>query len=81
MIKIEVKDQVKSLMADSFIAIKSVPVQQQQDGSDCGIFAIAFATCLVTGHSPGDFTFDIPKMRPHLLDCLKNGTITMFPCI
>ena len=75
----EVHDQVENMMADSFTGITSVPVQQQHNGSDCSIFAIAFAACLVYGHKPEDFTFDIARMRPHLLQCLKDGTITMFP--
>ena len=78
-IEMEVTDQVQSLMADSFIGITNKPVQQQKNGSDCGIFAIAFATSLVYGSNPQDFTFDIPKMRLHLLQCLKNEMITMFP--
>ena len=34
---------------------------------DCGVFAIAFATCIVYGGNPCTITFDIPKMRLHLL--------------
>ena len=56
-IKIEVKDQVQSLMADSFIGIINKPVQQQKNRSDCGIFAIGFVTCLV---------YDIQKMHFYL---------------
>ena len=75
----EVEDQVKSLMADSFVGITNVPVQQQENGSDCGIFAIAFVTCLAYGCDPQDYTFDIPQMRPHLIECLKADMITPFP--
>ena len=74
----EVEEQVESLMADSYIGIVNVPVQQQLNGSDCRVFAIAFATCLVYGFNPGDFTFDIPKMCPHLKHCLKSAEITKF---
>ena len=75
----EVKEQVESLMADSNVEITSMPVQQQQNGSDCGIFAITFSTCIVYGLDPRDMTFDIPRMRPHLSQCLKDGIITPFP--
>lgn len=74
----EVKEQVESSMADSNVEITSMPVQQQQNGSDCGIFAIAFSTCIVFDLDPRDMTFDIPRMRPHLSQCLKDGIITPF---
>lgn len=77
----EVEEQVESLMADSYIGIENVTVQQQLNGSDCGVFTVAFATCLVYGFNPGDFTFDIPKMRPHLAQYLEIGEITMFPSV
>lgn len=77
----ELEEQVQSLMADSYIGIANVPVQQQKNGSDCGGFAIAFAACLVHGFDPRDFTFDIPKMRLHLAHCRKSGEIPMFPKI
>ena len=75
----EVKEQVESSMADSNVEITSMPVQQQQNGSDCGIFAIAFSTCIIFYLDPRDMTFDIPRMRPHLSQCLKDGIITPFP--
>ena len=77
----EVVEQVKYLMADSYIGLVNAPVQQQQNGSDCGVFAIAFSTCLAYEFNPQDYTFDIPRMRPHLSQCLKNGKLTMFPTL
>ena len=49
------------------------------DGSDCGVFAVAFATYLVYGTNPQDLMFHIPQMRPHLLECLKVGEMRLFP--
>ena len=44
----EVEHQVKSLKGeDLFNAMTIVPVQQQNNGSDCCVFAAAFATYLV----------------------------------
>ena len=71
-IGVEVEEQVTSLLHDSYLGINNVSVQQQQNGSDCGIFAISFATCLVYFESPENVTFDIPKMRKHLAQCLRN---------
>ena len=75
----EVEQQVKDLMADKFVGIDIVPVQQQRNGSDCGVFSIAFATCIVYGLNPGTAKFDVPQMRPHLSKCLRTGVITPFP--
>ena len=79
----EVKEQVESLMADSNVKITSMPVmpvQQQQNGSDCGIFLqLVSLTCIVYGLDPRDMIFDILRMRPHLSQCLKDGIITSFP--
>ena len=75
----EVKNQVKDLLAESFQKLEYAPCQQQTGGSDCRVFAIAFATSLVLGSTPQDMTFDIAKMRPHLVACLTAGAITQFP--
>ena len=73
----EIEEQVKSLMGgDCFKDMTVVPVQQQNNGSDCSVFAAAFATCLVN-YVPPDF----PKMRQHLFSCLQNGAIEQFPTI
>ena len=53
------------------------PVQQQRNGSDCGVFA----TCLAHFIDPVTVDFDISKMRPHLLSCLKSGDINLFPTL
>ena len=34
---------------------------------------------LVLGSTPQDMTFDIAKMRPHLVACLRAGAMTQFP--
>ena len=61
------------------ICLDFVPVQQQSNGSDCGVFSIAFATCLAFATNPSFVTFDVARMRSHLLACLKNGRMSMFP--
>ena len=54
-------------------------MQQQANGSDCGVFSIAFVTSLVYGQNPANVTFIINQMRPHLLQCLRGGVMTPFP--
>ena len=45
--------------------INIMNVQQQQNGSDCGVFAIAFAESLLSGRNPTQLNFIDP--RNHLL--------------
>ena len=75
----EVTEQTKSLPGDEFEKLVVIPVQQQNNGCDCGVFAIAYATCLVHKKDPLTAEFDIPKMRPNLLHCLKSGHMDLFP--
>ena len=80
----EVEDQTSDLLGGSLVGLNVVPVQQQSNGSDCGGFAIAFATafatCLALETDPRQVTFDVSGMRQHLASCLRNRAISMFPC-
>ncbi|CAB3994409.1 Chromatin modification-related YNG2, partial [Paramuricea clavata] len=42
----DLQQQVENLVGEDFREINVVPIQQQSNGSDCGVFAIAFATNL-----------------------------------
>ena len=75
----DVEDQVRDLLANSFQKLEYAPCQQQTNSSDCGVFAIAFATALVFGSNPQNLNFDIAKMRPHLVACLRAGQMSQFP--
>ena len=67
------------LTGPAFQKIRCIPVQQQKNLSDCGVFSIAFATSLVYGQNPMNVTYNINQMRLHLMQCLKGGNITPFP--
>ena len=67
------------LTGPAFQGIRCIPVQQQKNLSDCGVFSIAFATSLVYGQYTMNLTYNINQMRPHLMQCLKGGNITPFP--
>ena len=77
----DIEDQVRSLLGDEFRKLTVVPVQQQLNGSDCGVFAIAYATSLAFMHDPKTIQYDIPKMRPHLLNCVKSSKMEQFPTV
>ena len=53
----------------------SLHVQQQQNGSDCRVFAAAFATCLVYGIPPQAVQFEICKMREHTVSHPKEWSV------
>lgn len=76
----EVEEQTTDLLGGNLIKLNCVPVQQQTNSSDCGVFAIAVACCLAYGTDPSHVTFDVPKMRFHLAACFRSKTMTMFPC-
>ena len=52
----ELRELAFDLTAPAFKGIHCVPMQQQANGSDCGVFSIAFATSLVYGQNPANET-------------------------
>ena len=54
-------------------------MQYQNDGHNCGIYAIAFAVDILDGLSPMESYFDVTQMRSHLINCLENEKLTSFP--
>ena len=76
-----IKQQIASLMrvAEPNLTLTFADVQMQAGGSDCGIFALAFATAFCFVHSPGKFHFDQQRMRTHLVECLEKKQFAMFP--
>jgi hypothetical protein len=61
------------------ITLEVVDVQQQYGGSDCGLFAIAFAIDLLMGNDVSSIQYDQAKFRTHLRSCIDNRRITPFP--
>ncbi len=59
------------------VKLNFVNVQKQKGGSDCGLFAIAISN----GLNPSRIIFDQAAMRSHLVTCLNNKKMTLFPTI
>ena len=77
-------DVAKQIAAFSFcpsseIVAEVMPVQQQNNGVDCGLFAIAFATSLAFNEDPALTTYDTKLLRTHLISCLEVGKMSLFP--
>lgn len=76
------KQQISALIhsAAKEITLNFPPVQCQRGGSDCGLFAIAFAVTLCTGFNPSDLQYNQASFRSHLRGCIENKCISPFPC-
>lgn len=61
------------------ITFISVKVQKQVGGSDCGLFALAYATDLCYGLDSAYQQYDQGKMCQHYVHCLENKNVTPFP--
>ena len=72
--------QIATIMKskDAFFVVKHVAVQHQIGRSDCGVFAIAFASSLCMGIDPHTLKYEQTQMRPHLLRCIESGHLLPF---
>ena len=75
-------DQDTKLLSGNYtnenkVKINIMNVHQQQNGSDCGVFAIAFAKKLLSGRDPTQPNFNDP--RNHLSAHLPCNEIPDFP--
>lgn len=61
------------------VTIESKPVQAQENGYDCGLFAIAHAFCIAAGRDPCSYKFDKNAMRAHVLQCICDNEFFDFP--
>ena len=60
----DIKDQARNLMGDEFRKLSIVPVQQQKNGSDCGVFSIAYAASLVFLNEPRQYNMTFQRCVP-----------------
>lgn len=52
--------------------------QEQNDASDCGLFAIAAACSILHGDDPSQLSYQQSAMRSHLKNCFKDGVMRPF---
>ena len=73
--------QIRNLFSpdNSTPAFEQIQCHKQYGGSDCGLFAIAYAMEILHGSEPQNIVFDQSKMRSHLVSCLENNVISTFP--
>ena len=66
-------------VAPTGVRFVNVAVQQQVGPYDFGLYAAAFIVSLAFGENPLGRTYIQHRMREHLLSCLKQGEIHIFP--
>ena len=63
------------------IKIVMMDVEQQTNGSDCGVLTIAYAFDICSGFNPCVVRFDHSRIRHHLANCLENCQVARFPIL
>ena len=78
-----VHKQIAALLHTSSreIRVKIMDMQIQAGTCDCGLFAIATATALLSGGQPEACTFKQTEMRKHLYGGFKQGKLLPFPLL
>ncbi len=77
----QTKEQICALLfsEEPSIEIVYASVQSQKNAVDCGPFSLAFAPSLCVGQHPESLLFNGSCLRPHILKCLEDEKVTLFP--
>ena len=78
------KNAISEVFKSSDILCTHPRVWQQTDGTDGGLYAIAFATQLVYGTDPHNLPalqFQLTKLREHLVTCFEQKYMKEFPSV
>jgi len=52
---------------------------KQTGVADCGLYALAVATCLLHNQDPTSVVFNQEELRTHFCQSLKKGKASLFP--
>ena len=76
-------DQICAVMfsTNDAVHVRFIDVEQQTNNSDCGVYAIAYATSLCSSEDISCIQYCVSKMRSHLVSCLEKGQMSPFPSI
>jgi hypothetical protein len=70
---------LKMLFYDRIINVEFHEVQQQADGSSCGVHAVANYVTLMSGGDPSSVRINSNMMRTHMYNMLRTGNVSAFP--
>ena len=73
----EIKELISHFHQGDKIKMFVMNTQLQENGNDCGLFAIAFAKSILAGQDPTEVHYISPRM--HLSSYMPIGEIPMFP--
>ena len=75
------RDQICALMhsCQRTITVHRINTDKQENGHDCGLYAIAYATSLCNGDDATSVHYNSQKMREHLVQCLQTRQMLNFP--
>ena len=62
------------------LTLKVAHSQKQKGGTDCGVFAIAFATAIAFEMNPSKLRLKQESLRAHLVTCFHKRHMSLFPC-
>ena len=76
----ETRNTVKQLFGlKKADCINMVAMQCQKGTTDCGLFSIVTVILLVFDGDPGTVNYDQSKLWKHLVDCISQGELSLFP--
>ncbi len=80
-VSIDTKCQIAAFIRseEEELVLQSVDTDPQQNGTDCGLHAIANAYELCAGNDPSTCAWKQNEMRDHLMRCLEAGEVRPFP--
>ena len=78
-LKKQLKQIYQAAVENGHLKVTEMPVQQQLNATDCGIFSIAFAYHLAIGDELSNLDFSDEDMRQHLLECFNSEELRFFP--
>ena len=64
-----------------FFTIQVVKVNKQACFNDCKVFVAVYCTSIAFGYDPTSVVYKQDCLRHHLLRCLENKKMTLFPTI
>ena len=77
--KLQIAQIYKPLIRSNDLLVSVVPIQQQQETNNCGLFSIAAAYHAAVRSDIGLLTFNESHLRAHLIKCFEQKKLTRFP--
>ncbi len=75
---LQLKQNYQVAVNGGHLRVNEMPIQQQLNGIDCGLFSIAFAYHIALGDEPSALSFNSSEMHQHLIKCFEDITGLLF---